>query len=271
MPTQEGTAELTHVPPPVALGDNLHLIPGRLTMHLYEEKISSRWSDVYQGDPLAIRTITRIRKIAEEYGKLYGYDIVIMDTSPSLGALNKVVITTTDGFLIPCAPDMFSLYGIRNLGNALDMWLRQFNTIYQLLSDEKRKQFPDKFVRLLGFTIYNAKKYTGNSKWDLARAHYNYATQIPGAILKSMPTAVMGALSEEIVSSPVGGTSIMHSHNTLAGMSQKYRLPMWQVPFHPYLQDDANTVIANRQVYEETLTKYLDFCSDLLGRVAKLV
>lgn len=270
MPTQEGTAELTNVPPPVALTENLHLIPGRLTMHLYEDKISSRWSDVYQGDPLAIRTVTRIRKLAEEYGKLYGYDIVIMDTSPSLGALNKVVISTTDGFLIPCAPDMFSLYGIRNLGNALDMWLRQFNTIYQLLSEEKRKQFPENFVRLLGFTIYNAKKYTGSSKWDLAKAHYNYAVQIPGAILQNMPAAVMGDLSEEVVSHPVGGTSIMHSHNTLAGMSQKYHLPMWLVPSYPYLQDDSNTVIANRQVYEETFKKYQEFCADLLDRIAKL-
>jgi cellulose biosynthesis protein BcsQ len=51
-----------------------------------------------------------------------------MDTSPSLGALNKVIISTTDGFLIPCMPDMFSLYGIRNIGNALGDWKKQWIT-----------------------------------------------------------------------------------------------------------------------------------------------
>ncbi|KPZ12612.1 hypothetical protein ALO40_05454, partial [Pseudomonas syringae pv. viburni] len=83
-PTQEGTAEIGILPPPVMLGPNLHLIPGRLTMHFYEEKISSRWSDVYQGAPLAIRTITRIRRLADEYAAAYGYDYIIMDTSPSV-------------------------------------------------------------------------------------------------------------------------------------------------------------------------------------------
>jgi cellulose biosynthesis protein BcsQ len=89
---------------------------------------------------------------------------VIMDTSPSLGSLNKVIISTADGFLIPCMPDMFSLYGVRNIGNALGIWKKQFDTIYHLLSSEKRKSFPTNYVRLLGFTIYNAKKYSGEVK-----------------------------------------------------------------------------------------------------------
>jgi cellulose biosynthesis protein BcsQ len=50
-PTEDGTAELPSLPPPFVLTDNLHLLPGRLTVHLYEDKIASRWSDVYQGDP----------------------------------------------------------------------------------------------------------------------------------------------------------------------------------------------------------------------------
>ncbi|OXZ43817.1 chromosome partitioning protein ParA [Pseudomonas aeruginosa] len=269
-PTQEGTADLETLPPPVELARDLHLIPGRLTMHLYEDKISSRWSDVYQGDPLAIRTVTKIRELAERYSKLYNYDFVIMDTSPSLGALNKVIISTTDGFLIPCAPDMFSLYGIRNLGNALSVWQKQFNTIYQLLSEEKRKQFPERFVSLLGFTIYNAKKYTGVTEWDLAKAHYNYAKKIPEAIIEYIPTQIRGHIDKDVMATPVGGKSIMHTHNTLTGMSQKYHLPMWDVPNFPYLGDDYNTVVANKAVYESTLEKYVSFAGDLLSRVSSL-
>jgi cellulose biosynthesis protein BcsQ len=267
MPTQEGTADLDLLPPPVKLAENLHLIPGRLTMHLYEDKISSRWSDVYQGDPLAIRTMTRIRELAEQYTEIHDYDYVIMDTSPSLGALNKVIISTTDGFLIPCAPDMFSLYGIRNLGSALGMWQKQFNTIYQLLSEEKRKKFPEKFVSLLGFTIYNAKKYTGMTKWDLAKAHYNYAMQIPVEIIKSIPIGVRNHISEKTMEAPIGGTSIMHTHNTLTGMSQKYHLPMWDVPSFTKLGSDSSTVLANRFVYEATKKQYSNFCTDVLARI----
>jgi hypothetical protein len=260
------------LPPPHNLTKNLDLIPGRLTMHLYEDKISSRWSDVYQGDPLAIRTLTKPRELAEAYAKEHGYEFVIMDTSPSLGALNKVIISTTDGFLIPCMPDMFSLYGVRNIGNALSIWKKQFDTIYHLLSNEKRKYFPGKFVRLLGFTIYNAKKYTKGSKpWNLATAHYNYATQIPDAIKQFINSDVREHITDRVLSQPVGKTSIMHTHNTLPIMAQRYHLPIWKVPLCNTLDViDASTIMGNQETYKATGPKYKEFATDLLKRMKSL-
>ncbi len=208
-PTEDGTDELPKLSPPRSVATNLDLLPGRLTMHMYEDKIAGRWSDVYQGDPLAIRTVARIRQLAHNYADLFSYKFVIMDTSPSLGTLNKVVISTTDGFLIPCMPDMFSLYGVRNIGNALTNWKKQFDIIYSLLSTEKRKNFPENYVRLLGFTIYNAKKYAGTNEWDLAVGHYNYAKQIPGAISRFISTNIREHLSEEMLGHPVGGKATM--------------------------------------------------------------
>jgi cellulose biosynthesis protein BcsQ len=270
-PAEDGTADIGKFPPPLPLAANLDLIPGRLTMHLYEDKIAGRWSDVYQGDPLAIRTVTKPRELAESYTKQYGYEYVIMDTSPSLGTLNKVIISTADGFLIPCMPDMFSLYGVRNIGNALTVWKKQFDTIYQLLSTEKRKAFPANYVRLLGFTIYNAKKYSGATPWDLAKAHYNYAQQIPEAINRFIPVSVREHLQKNILSTPVGQTAIMHTHNTMPSMAQRYHLPMWKVPSYGQLEaSDVPTIAGNRGVYESTEGKYIEFASDLLKRLDSL-
>lgn len=270
-PAEDGAADIGQLAPPFALAPNLDLIPGRLTMHLYEDKIASRWSDVYQGDPLAVRTITKPRELAESYAKHHGYEFVIMDTSPSLGALNKVIISTTDGFLIPCMPDMFSLYGIRNIGNALAVWKKQFDTVFHLLSSEKRKSFPANYVRLLGFTIYNAKKYTGGKPWNLATAHYNYAMQIPDAIKLSIRPEIRDHLSDSVLSHPIGETAIMHTHNTLPSMAQRYHLPMWRVPSCRTLEDaDGNTIIGNRSVYEATREKYIEFAEDLLRRMESL-
>ena len=164
-PTEDGVSDIPNeeLPPVIHIANNLDLIPGRLTISQYESFINSRWAEAYQGHPLSIRTITRIRDVAEAYGEKNGYDIVIIDTSPSLGALNKVIISTVDGFLVPCLPDMFSLYGIRNIGNALRKWQSDFNSMYSLLSDEKRGKFPSSFVHFLGYTIYNAKKYTSTN------------------------------------------------------------------------------------------------------------
>ena len=269
-PSEDGTADTPNVPPPHRLASNLDLIPGRLTMHMYEDKIAGRWSDVYQGDPLAIRTVTKPRDVAATYATQHGYEFVIMDTSPSLGILNRVLISTADGFLIPCMPDMFSLYGVRNIGNSLKTWSRQFETIYQLLSVDKRRAFPANYVRLLGFTLYNAKKYSGGP-WDLAQAHYNYAQQIPNAIREFIPAEVRRHLPDAMLSTPVGETAIMHTHNTLPSMAQRYHLPIWNVPSCQTLNHaDASTIYGNRAIYEGTRAKYIEFAQDLMTRIGTL-
>jgi len=270
-PTEDGQGELPFTPPPVTLNKNLDLIPGRLTIHKYESKISERWSGAYLGDPLSIRTITNIRTIAEDYAQIYDYEFVIIDTSPSLGALNKVIISTVDGFLIPALPDMFSMYGIRNIGSALKQWNAEFNIIYSLISSDKRKKFPTQFVRFLGYTIYNAKKYTGATEWDLALAHYNYAQQIPETINQFISLEIRSHLSDEQADSPIGLTSVMHSHNTLPNMMQKYKHPIWQIPGLQNLEPaDRATILGNRGLYESTKDKYIEFANSFLDRVTTL-
>jgi cellulose biosynthesis protein BcsQ len=271
-PTEEGTGELEYLPPPYQISDTLDIIPGRLTLHLYEEKIASRWTDSYRGEPLAIRTITKIRSIAEQYAENNGYDYVIVDTSPSLGSLNKVIISTVDGFFVPASPDLFSLYGIKNIGKSLTAWKDEFEIIYKLISTEKRHNFPEKFVTFLGYTIYNAKKYSGyNNKWDLARAHLNYADQIPSVIEHCIAEDLRSHLTPELLAEPIGGTLVMHSHNTFPSMAQHYHRPMWQVPSLDNIEPEhINTLRGASQRYEDTREAYMAFGIDLISRIELL-
>ncbi len=270
-PVEDGVADIDVLPPPVVLSKNLALVPGRLTMHLYEDKLARRWNDLYGGDPLAIRTATGIRTLAKEYSNIFGYEFVIVDTSPSLGVLNKVVISTADGFLIPCAPDLFSVYGVRNIGKALGIWKKEFETIYQLLSDSKRASFPEDFVRLLGYTIYNARRYSGlSNRWNLAAGHLNYAKQLPRAIKTYVPATVRSAIEDKVMGEPIGGTAVMHSHNTAAAMAQKYHLPMWKVPDANLEPSDVSTIRGNRYSFEITQGAYKKFADELLERMEVL-
>lgn len=271
-PTEEGTGEHDSWPPPVSLTKTLAIIPGRLTLHLYEEKVASRWTDVYRGEPLAIRTITRIRWLAEKYAKLYDYDYVLIDTSPSLGALNKIIISTVDGFFIPASPDLFSLYGIKNIGKALSIWKGEFNVIYQLISNEKRSFFPKSFVTFLGYTIYNAKKYSGlNNKWNLARAHLEYAEQIPRTIRDNINESMRDHLTDEMLNTPIGETSVMHTHNTFPSMAQRYNVPMWLVPASKDLEEDHRSTVGGASAkYLETRENYIRFSQALIERVELL-
>lgn len=269
-PTEDGTADLEHLPRPIILTSNLHLLPGRLTLHMYENKISERWNSAYRGDPLSIKTITKIRKIATDYATQYGYDYVVMDTSPSLGTLNKVIISTVDGFIIPCLPDMFSLYGIRNIGRSLEAWKKELEVIYSLISEDKRKNFPNKFVQFLGYTIYNAKRYSSNNnKYALASAHYNYVEKIPETIEKYITPAIRADVPFELLKEPIGGTSVMHSHNTFPSMAQKYHYPMWDLPTCRNLEPPEKSTITggSRSIYTRTKESYMEFANSLIERM----
>lgn len=275
MPTEEGTGEPNSLPQVKKLADNLDLIPGRLTLHLYEEKIASRWSGLYKGEALSIRTALKIRELADKYIEQNNYDFVIIDTSPSLGILNKVVISTVDGFIIPASPDMFSLYGIKNIGKALTVWKKEFDLLCTVLNTNKQI-FPNSFVSFLGYTLYNAKRYKHHAKiknqpegWFLAEAHYNYAKRIPETIKENIIMDIRKNLNDETLSNPIGGTAVMHTHNTFPSMAQYYHSPMWKVPSLEGLIEDehAGTLRGSSKKYEETRDKYIVFCTDLINRL----
>ncbi|UBH27926.1 ParA family protein [Aeromonas enteropelogenes] len=271
-PIQDGSAGFDELIPPLEIRENFHIIPGRPSMYSYENTISSRWNGVVGRDPLSIRTISAFRKLAEDYSNEYEYDFVFFDTSPNLGAMNKVAISTADGFIVPCLPDLFSLYGVKNIGAAIAEWNEEFKTINYVLKGKYNDELPRAQAKLIGYLIYNAKKYSNRgdneNEWDLAIGHYKHALQIPEAIRASMPESALVDLEDEYVDLPIGNTAIMHTHNTLAGMAQSYKLPMWDIPSYEFLdEDDQATIRGNRSDYEVTKYKYQFFVMNMLSRL----
>lgn len=49
---------------------------------------------------------------------------------PNLGALNRSVLASSDYFMTPVAPDLFSIQGTENLGNKLVAWRDQWTQIH---------------------------------------------------------------------------------------------------------------------------------------------
>lgn len=49
-------------------------------------------------------------------------DVVLVDVGPSLGAINRAALVASDHVVVPVAPDLFSLQGLRNLGPTLRAW-----------------------------------------------------------------------------------------------------------------------------------------------------
>jgi len=270
-PVEDGVYESFSLGAIHKITPRLGLIPGRLSLHSFEDKLSKSWSDAFMGEPQALRLLTAIRSLCLEASKRYGYEVAILDTSPSLGMMNRVIISTSTGFFVPCMPDMFSTFGLTNIGLALHTWRSQFNIMYGLLSDKKRSAFPTHFVKLLGYTIYNARRYAGQNDLDLATAHYGYAKKLPSIIKSKIPKECYSHLKTDTISQPIGGKAIMHTHNTLPSMAQKYRVPMWKVPaLSSLLAEDKSTISGNKGSYLEKKAQYHAFANDLMSRLEGL-
>lgn len=254
-PTEEGLSDFDRILPTCNLAPNLDLIPGRLSLHTYEHCVVERWNTIYAADDLAIRTITQIRAIAEKYAESFGYEYILIDLSPSLGVLNKSVLSTVDGIFIPASLDMFSTYGIKNLNESMKEWEKERNVILSFLSKTHKEKFPEKFARILGYTIFNAKSSAGWIGLGFSKQDDGYYQQI---------VDYMRANFGEDYTKPIGPTLTMFSHGEMMNMAQKYRLPMWLVPdSQKLLQLDKPLIKVKSNHYSATKRAYLEFACNV--------
>jgi cellulose biosynthesis protein BcsQ len=52
--------------------------------------------------------------------------LILMDLGPNLGSINRAALIAADYVVVPLAPDLFSLQGLRNLGPAFFRWRRDW-------------------------------------------------------------------------------------------------------------------------------------------------
>ncbi len=265
-PVESGVDDYNVLPPAIHLFDNLSLIPGRITLSQFESILADRWSISPDENVLAIRTITQFRTIATRYAETYGYEYVFFDVSPSLGLLNRAILTTCDAFFMPATPDLFSMYGIRNIGQSLIRWKKSYDSMYNAVGVQLKKLFAPDFVKFLGYTIYNARGRS-DQPLGLAKAHRDFAEKIPEEIKKWIPKENVALQATNNIEYSIGGNAVWGSHNTYPAMAQKYKCPMWMIPGKELENEDKLTVTSNKVRFLDTQKSYYKFSNDLIGRI----
>lgn len=265
-PVESGVDDYNILPPAVELNKNLHLIPGRITLSQFEGILADRWSISPDENVLAIRTITQFRTIARRYAEKYDYEYIFVDVSPSLGLLNRAIITSCDAFIMPATPDLFSMYGIRNIGQSIEKWKKSYGALYNAVAPQLRQLFAPEFVKFIGYTIYNARGRK-DQPLGLATAHRNFAERIPQEIVEWIPKEVISSKIRSRIKDSIGGDAVWGSHNTYPTMAQKYKCPMWMIPKKDLEESDKLTVTRNKVRFLETQTAYYKFAEDLLNRL----
>jgi len=120
-PIIDGTGDIADAPLRT-IASNIHLLPGDLGLSQFEDKLSDNWPRCLDKDRAAFRVITAFYRILYSAARRVNADIVLMDVGPNLGAINRASLIASDHVVMPLAPGLFSLQGLRNLGPTLYMW-----------------------------------------------------------------------------------------------------------------------------------------------------
>ncbi|MBI4702284.1 MAG: AAA family ATPase [Deltaproteobacteria bacterium] len=103
--------------------DDLWILPGDLALSRFEQALAEGWGQIHASDnERAMHVTTALQRLADRAARSVGADLVLLDVGPNLGALNRAALLAADAVVVPVAPDLFSLQGLKNVGPTMREW-----------------------------------------------------------------------------------------------------------------------------------------------------
>lgn len=200
--------------------DRLGLIPGDLGLSGFEDKLSDAWPRCQDGDEAAFRVISSFYRIVKQAAELRQADIVLIDVGPNLGAINRAAIIAANFVVIPLAPDLYSLQGLKNLGPSLRAWRKQWGERFQK-NPARELPLPAGEMQPVGYLIM---QHAMHSKRPV-KAYRNWMNRIPDEYRKSV-LEQGPELFADVLSDPYC-LSLLKHFRSLMTMAMEAKKPMF--------------------------------------------
>jgi cellulose biosynthesis protein BcsQ len=163
----------------------VHVLPGHPSLSIFEDLLSDAWGAMKGGEPAGARKSMWLRTLRDEYAD--AYDLIVVDVSPSLGAINRGALVGSDTFVTPMAPDLFSLYALDNISTWFERWLSEYahgrgQAQAELESIGYDLVLPDPLPIRHGFVGYTVQQYVSRSSGGEIRqteAYEQHRREIP--------------------------------------------------------------------------------------------
>jgi cellulose biosynthesis protein BcsQ len=129
---------------------NLDIVPGDFWLNKFSDVLNVG-TDVIGGAGLYrfLLPSSLINAVEEKYNKRY--DFVLIDLPPSFNTLVRSALYSSDYFLVPCTPDLFSAYCVGLIGTVLPNFIEdweqgkkrylQFNSYDQIIPQKGQPKF----------------------------------------------------------------------------------------------------------------------------------
>lgn len=165
------------------VASGLGVVAGDLELSRFEDTLSSDWPKCLDRNEPAFRTTTAFARAIGRARVLAQAQWVLVDVGPNLGAINRAALIACDYIVVPLAPDLFSIQGLRNLGPTLTDWRSEWNERRGKAPTNMGLRLPDGRMEALGYVVMQyaikasdspVKAYT---KW-MARIPEEYAASV---------------------------------------------------------------------------------------------
>jgi len=124
-PLVEGYGDIADIHP-VKIRDNAWVLPGHIRLSVFEEIAPEGWTSALAGNPRGFRVSTAVTRLSQQVGEKVNADYVFLDLGPNVGAFNRAALLAADGFVIPMAPDLFSLTALPSVGESAARWVEEW-------------------------------------------------------------------------------------------------------------------------------------------------
>ena len=222
-------AQTPLVPVPVARTrhPNLFLLAGHIDLSLYETQLAVAISTgaaipALQNLPGAV---CRFLRLMSDHHK---FDAIIIDMSPSVGALNECLLMGSDFFIVPTSPDFYCDQAIRSLATVLPRWNAQ---VAGFRAPVLTTAFPANPPVCLGIISQRYRPREGNpaasfQRWiDRIKATMN-ASLVPALQALNMVVPIATFRAAGPADTPYNLANIA-DFNTLIAQSQIHNVPVF--------------------------------------------
>ena len=202
------------------INDNLGLILGNLSLSIFEDKLSDAWLKSLGGDSYSFRLTSIFNTIINDAVAQFNAEIVLIDVGPNLGAINRAVTISSDYIIMPVASDLFSLQGIKNLGQTLNKWKKDWAQRKEQKPSNITFQIPNKNALPCGYIVmqYSAKESRP------VKSYLRWANRIPSVFSEF----VLGKNSQiNSVENDSHCIALLKHYRSLAPMSMESHKPIF--------------------------------------------
>lgn len=248
---------------------NMHLLPGHIGLAEYEVTLGI--AHELSGSLVTLQNLPgSLSHLFGLTGDKYDADYIIIDMSPSLGAINQNLLMTSDFFIVPMAPDYFSVMATNSLATVLPKWAAwskqaRNNPVLR----NATYPYPDKMPKFLGTVV---QKYRLR-KESASKAFQKWIDDIEVAVKeKLIPKLQSSAMlldksAYDTADCPLGSPLLqMSDFNSLIALSQQHKAPIFALSDEQLAQTGVVLEITKRSMH-----KFRDLYSDAADKINLLI